>query len=242
MRYLSLLLLLFAGCQDRPETLFTLLPPAQSNVKFENIIHETDSFNVRKFEYIYNGAGVAAGDVNGDGLADVYFTGNEVPNKLFLNEGKMQFKDITEQSGVKGRSGWKTGVTMADVNGDGMLDIYVCYSGIGPKTERSNQLFINRGVQKGVPMFEDKTAEYGIGGEGSNSTQSAFFDYDKDGDLDMFLLNHGTMFYSPFINTDRLRSLRHPTFGNKLFRNDQVNGKIKFTDVSEAAGIKRRWK
>ncbi|MBL7700053.1 MAG: VCBS repeat-containing protein [Chitinophagaceae bacterium] len=238
MRYLFLLLVIGAGCRDVPQRMFTQLLSKECGVSFVNTIHETDSFNVLKFEYMYNGGGLAVCDLNGDGLVDLFFAGNQVPGKLFLNEGKMKFKDVTEQAGVAGRQGWKTGATIADVNGDGLPDIYVCYSGIGPKKERSNQLFINGGMRNGVPFFEDKALEYGISGDGSNSTQAAFFDYDHDGDLDMFLLNHGTMFYNPFVNTARLRSLRHPLFGNKLFRNDPVNGKIHFTEVSEAAGIK----
>ena len=224
----------FSCKQGKKEIRFSVVPAAQSAITFENTIQETEQLNVMKYEYMYNGGGVAVGDLNGDSLPDIYLTGNMVPDKLYLNQGKLSFKDITEAAGIQNHKGWKTGVTMADVNADGLLDIYVCYSGNTPLEERGNQLFINQGVQQGVPVFKEMAAAYGLDGKGSNSTQAAFFDYDRDGDLDMFLLNHATMFYNPFYNTEKLRTLRHPYFGNKLYRNDSLH----FTDVSEAAGIK----
>ena len=232
--------LILFGCfacsckQGKKEIRFSVVPAAQSAITFENTIQETEQLNVMKYEYMYNGGGVAVGDLNGDILPDIYLTGNMVPDKLYLNQGKLSFKDITDAAGIQNHKGWKTGVTMADVNADGLLDIYVCYSGNTPLEERGNQLFINQGVQQGVPVFKEMAAAYGLDGKGSNSTQAAFFDYDRDGDLDMFLLNHATMFYNPFYNTEKLRTLRHPYFGNKLYRNDSLH----FTDVSEAAGIK----
>ena len=183
---------------------------------------------------MYNGAGVAVGDVNKDGFTDIYFTANQGENKLYMNKGDLKFEDISAAAGVVGKGGWKTGVSMADVNGDGLLDIYVCYSGKGDKQSRSNQLFINNGVQNGIPSFTDKAREYGLDAPGTNSTQAIFFDSDRDGDLDMFLLNHATSFYSPFFNTLKLRTKRHNFFSNYLFRNDGAH----FTDVSEKAGIK----
>ena len=188
------------------------------------------------YEYAYNGAGIAAGDINNDGFADLYFSGNSVPNKLFLNKGKWRFEDITAHSRTAGRADWKTGVTMADVNGDGWLDIYVCYSGNAPGEgynlpvvkdypNRSNQLFINNGCEPGgVPTFTERAKEYGLDAIGTFSTQAYFFDYDIDGDLDMFLVNHANMFYAAFFNTKRLRNLRHPYFGNRLYRNDTNAG------------------
>ena len=201
------------------------------------------------YEYSYNGAGVAAGDINNDGLADLYFSGNSVPNKLFINKGNWRFEDVTTASQTAGRTGWKTGVTMADVNGDGWLDIYVCYSGNAPGegynlpivknyANRSNQLFINSGCKPGgVPTFTDRAKEYGLDAIGTFSTQAYFFDYDVDGDLDMFLVNHANMFYAAFFNTKRLRNLRHPYFGNQLYRNDTNGDKISFADVSKEAGF-----
>ncbi len=221
------------SCRQETPALFTDVTVA-SGIDFKNTITETDELNVLNFEYMYNGGGVAIGDINNDGLADIYFTGNQVKNKLYLNKGNMHFEDITEKAGVDGRDGWKTGVTMADVNGDGLLDIYVCYSGKGDVASRANQLFINNGAHDGIPSFSDEATAYGLDAPGTNSTQAAFFDYDRDGDLDMFLLNHATMFYAPFTNTSKLRTKHHPYFSNRLYRND--NGH--FVDVSESAGIK----
>ena len=206
----------------------------ETNISFENQLKETERLNVLQYEYLYNGGGVATGDINNDGLIDIYFTGNAVENKLYLNKGKFLFEDITETSGVAGKNAWKTGVSMADVNGDGWLDIYVCYSGLGTDNDRANQLFINKGSKNGeAPVFEDESATYGLDAVGTYSTQAAFFDFDNDGDLDMFLLNHSKTFYSPFFNTTKLRDKRHPYFGNRLYRNDENN----FTDVSVKAGI-----
>lgn len=224
----------FACDQGKQPSRFSIVPAAHSAVTFQNTIQETEQLNVMNFEYMYNGGGVAVGDLNGDSLPDLYFTGNMVPDKLYLNQGGLSFRDVTDAAGITNHNGWKTGVTMADVNADGLLDIYVCYSGNTPVEERHNQLFINQGIQQGVPVFKDMAAAYGLDGKGSNATQAAFFDYDRDGDLDMFLLDHATMFYNPFYNTTKLRTLRHPYFGNKLYRNDSLH----FTDVSEAAGIK----
>lgn len=231
------MLVIAVGCRDNSTGLSARLftdVSAESGIDFANEIRETEQLHILNFEYMYNGAGVAVGDINGDGLSDVYFSANQLPNKLYLNLGGMKFEDVTDGAGVGGKNGWKTGVTMADVDGDGRLDIYVCYSGKGTVADRANQLFINK-TQKGqAPVFEEKAAAYGIDVPGSNSTQATFFDYDRDGDLDMFLLNHATMFYSPFFNTGKLRAKRHRYFSNYMFRNDGGH----FTDVSEQAGIK----
>ena len=226
-------LLAFAcGKQDRK--LFEKLSSADTGIDFTNSITETREHNVFTYQYYYNGNGVAIGDVNNDGLADVFVTGNQTASKLFINEGNFHFKDITQKAGVAGNNGWRTGANMVDINGDSLLDIYVCYSGFGKDEERANQLFINAGKDKdGVPRFMEKSAEYGIAAVGTYTSQSAFFDYDRDGDLDMFLLNHANEFYSPFFNTRRLRTLRHPLYGNRLYQNN--NGH--FIDVSETAGI-----
>ncbi|PKD17231.1 type IV secretion protein Rhs [Salegentibacter salinarum] len=243
---LSITLLLFMVIQacEKP-TMFTELTPDKTGIKFSNTITEDGHNNIMTYEYTYNGAGVAVGDVNNDGLTDIYFVGNQVPNKLFLNLGDWKFEEITLQAGVQGRSDWKTGVTMVDVNGDGWLDIYVSYSGNAPSegynkgivkeySARSNQLFINDGGQKGrIPTFTERAQEYGIDARGTFTSQAYFFDYDLDGDLDMFLLNHANMFYSAFFNVQKLRSLRHPYFGNKLYRNDNQ----RFTEVTETTGI-----
>ncbi len=214
-------------------TLFARLQPDKTGIRFVNEVTEDDKLNVMTYEYMYNGNGVAVGDINNDGLPDIYFTGNMVSNKLYLNKGSMQFEDITEPAGVAGRKMWTTGVTMADVNGDGLLDIYVCYSGPGEDEDRKNELYINNGLKEGIPVFTEKAAELGLDAPGTFSTQGVFFDMDLDGDLDFFLVNHGDMFYNPFFNTTGLRNKRHPKFGNRLYRND--NGK--FVDISEVAGI-----
>lgn len=240
-----LLLMLFQQCA-KPHKQFSEMDAGNTGIKFRNDIVETEHNNILTYEYTYNGGGVAVGDVNNDGLTDIYFSGNSVPNKLYLNKGEWKFEDITQQSGTAGRDrDWKTGVTMVDINSDGWLDIYVCYSGnaegegynrpvIREHPKRANQLFINQGCEKGgTPAFIEQAKEYGIDAKGTFSTQGYFFDYDRDGDLDMFLLNHANMFYAAFFNVKRLRNLRHPYFGNKLYRNDGG----KYTEVSATANI-----
>ncbi|MET3125883.1 hypothetical protein ABID42_000985 [Arcicella rosea] len=238
-----ILLLLFpiiyaCNTASSDETLFQLVKPENSGINFVNNIQEDGNLNLLEYQYLYNGGGVAIGDVNNDGLADIYFSGNMVPNKLYLNKGKsgdasFHFEDITEIAGVAGREKWKTGVSMADVNGDGKLDIYVCYSGPGTDFERKNELYINTGTKNGIPTFVESAAKYGLDAVGTYTTQVAFFDMDKDGDLDMFMVNHAEMFYNAFFNTQRLRKTRHPQYGNRLYRND----KGFFNDVSDEAGI-----
>ena len=216
-----------------------------TGIVFQNQIVEDGHNNIMTYEYTYNGGGVAVGDLNNDGLTDVYLSGNSVPNKLFVNKGDWKFEDVSGRSGVEGREDWNTGVTMADVNGDGWLDIYVSYSGNAPEegynkpiivdyAPRANQLFINNGGEEGgIPTFTESAKKYGLDAIGTFTTQAYFLDYDLDGDLDMFLLNHANMFYSAFYNVEKLRSMRHPYFGNKLFRNDNNS----FTEVSDSTGI-----
>ena len=250
--YIFLMLLLVATSCDKREKQFTLIPSDDSGLNFRNDLTETQHNNILTYEYSYNGGGLATGDVNGDGMADLYFSGNTVANKLFINKGDLRFEDITATSGTAGRSDWKTGVTMADVNGDGWLDIYVCYSGntaeegyekpvIRDHPRRSNELYINNGCEAGgTPTFTESAQSYGLDAPGTFSTQAYFLDYDLDGDLDMFLLNHANMFYSAFLNTRRLRNLRHPYFGNKLYRNEagqSAKGTARFTEVSNESGI-----
>ena len=192
--------------------------------------------NVLMYEYFYNGGGVAVGDVNGDGLDDIYFSGNTVDNKLYLNKSKMKFEDITEQADVAGRPGpWKTGVTMADVNGDGRLDIYVCYSGKIQAAKRANQLFINQGNDKnGVPSFSEEAYEYGLA-DSSFSTQGYFFDYDKDGDLDMLLLNHNPNSLPVLDSASTADEMKQtdPYIGIKLYQNNNNH----FTNITATSGI-----
>ena len=221
-------------CKQKENTLFISVPSSHTHIHFKNTIQEDVNFNILTYEYLYNGGGVATGDINNDGLTDIFFTGNMTGDEMYLNKGNFEFQDITLEAGLAGRNRWKTGAVMADVNGDGLLDIYVCYSGPGNDADRRNELYINNGNKNGIPSFTEKAKEYGLDAPGTYSTTASLFDMDNDGDLDMFLVNHADMFYNPFYNTDTLRATRHPKFGNRLYKND--NGK--FTDISEQAGIK----
>jgi enediyne biosynthesis protein E4 len=236
--FASSIAILFVGC-SKPDTLFVSLPASETGIDFTNNVQNNDTMNIFNYRNFYNGAGVAIGDVNNDGLADVYVSANQGKNRLYLNKGNMHFEDVTTKAGVGGTKIWSTGVTMADVNGDGWLDIYVCNSGEGD--DRANELFINN--QNGT--FTDKAAEYGLDDKGY-STHAAFFDYDRDGDLDMFLLENSS-FPTNKINNQNLRHLRDPLAGQKLFRNNSIDKnsspivesskKPVFEDVSEETGI-----
>lgn len=222
------------ACRQQPTTLFQSLSAGETGISFVNTVTESKEHNVFTYQYYYNGNGVTVGDLNNDGLTDVFITGNQTPSKLFLNQGAFHFKDVTAQARVAGRNAWRTGAVMVDINGDSLLDLYVCYSGFGTDEERANQLFINTGINKeGIPVFIEKAAKYGVDAVGTYTSQAAFFDYDLDGDLDMFLLNHANEFYAPFFNTHRLRTLRHPQYGNRLYKNDDGH----FKDISVEAGI-----
>ena len=225
---LCLLFLICQPCFSQESALFESVGPSKTGIHFKNILEESPKSNVLTYEYFYNGGGIAVGDINNDGLEDIYFTGNMKSNALYLNQGNLKFKEIAEDAGVACESNWKTGVTMADVNHDGLLDMYVCYSGKGDPEKRRNKLFINNGDL----TFTDKAADYGLDDAG-HSTHASFFDFDKDGDLDMYLLNHNIVVIREF-EFSQAKKTRHPYAGDKLFRND--NGH--FTDISEKAGIK----
>ncbi len=220
-------LFLLHAVHPQSTTLFKQIDSRQSGISFVNKIQENDALNVLAYEYFYNGGGVAAGDINNDGLSDIFFTGNIVSNKLYLNKGGFEFTDITRTSGTGGRKDWKTGVSMVDINGDGWLDIYVCYSGKGKSHERRNELYIN----KGDLTFTEQAKQYGLDDTGC-STQAAFFDYDRDGDLDCYVLNHNIKAYKN-IELHYLKTDYDTLAADRLYRND----KGRFIDVSKAAGI-----
>ncbi|MGL5945862.1 MAG: FG-GAP repeat domain-containing protein, partial [Sediminibacterium sp.] len=231
------LLLLILSCKKKsPNTLFSEVE--NTNINFVNSITESDTFNVFRYRNFYNGGGVAAGDLNNDGLTDLFFTGNQTANKLYLNKGNFQFEDISEKAGFDpNKKQWSTGVVLVDINGDGWLDIYVCNAGnMGNAALRKNQLFINNHDL----TFTEKAAEYGLDNDGY-TTHASFFDYDLDGDLDCFIVNN-----SPIpVNTLNYANVRNQPAskaavadflkggGDHLYRND--NGKFK--EVTYESGI-----
>src|SRR6266550_5103126 len=228
--------LLLLGCGKAREALFTLRSPRETGVNFSNPITTSDSFNIQTSVYIYNGAGVAAGDIDNDGLPDLFFSGNMVSSRLYRNKGHMQFEDITERAGVK-TNRWCTGATMVDINGDGFLDIYVSVSapgGGGNGADRANLLFINNGNG----TFTEAARAYSIA-DTSYTTHAVFLDYDHDGFLDLFLLNNSTRDFARGAADEHPLGVRSqsPEGWNTLYRN---NGNGSFTDVSQQAGILRQ--
>jgi len=225
-----------AACkQESSTTLFNQLGHEETGIEFQNTLFDDDNLNILKYSYFYNGGGVAIGDINNDGLPDILFTGNMVKNRLYLNKGNFKFENITDKAGIATKEGWCTGATMVDINGDGKLDIYICRSADGISARRKNLLFINNGDL----TFTEKAAEYGVDNDGF-STQAAFFDYDKDGDLDLFIINHSLQQYTTgAAENPGWRNLRQPAYECKLYRNDYsaALGHAVYTDVSAQAGI-----
>ncbi|MEO5600745.1 MAG: VCBS repeat-containing protein [Cyclobacteriaceae bacterium] len=229
----SFLVALLIGCSRQESkkevTLFSEMPADSTGINFINQLSFDQKFNVYTYRNFYNGGGVAIGDINNDGLPDIYFTANMTSNRLYLNKGNFKFEDITEKAGVSGKHPWSTGVSLADVNGDGWLDLYVCSSGkVEGDPEKHNELFINN---KDL-TFTERSAEYGVDDRGY-STHAAFFDYDRDGDLDLYVLNNSYQAIGSFNLRKNERSKRDSLGGHKLYRNDGN----RFTDVSESAGI-----
>ena len=231
-------LVLVFSCNSR-ETLFQPMKSSSTGIDFENTILQTDSINIIEQENVYNGGGIAAGDFNNDGLQDLFFTGNLVPCKLYLNKGKMSFNDVTSIAGVEGKGRWARGVATVDINNDGLLDIYVCATLKKKNADRVNILYINQGLNKeGIPVFKDMAAESGLA-DSSQSTMAAFFDYDNDGDLDCYIAVNEIV-QGDFPNRFRpiLKDGSHPNT-DRLYRNDW-NDSLKhgvFTNVSKEAGI-----
>ena len=223
----TFVLLLFLGCGKKEGILFSNPDANETGITFSNTLQENDKLNILDYLYFYNGGGVAVGDIDNDGLVDLFFSGNQVKNKLYRNLGNLKFEDISEKAGITGNSSWNTGAIMGDVNGDGLLDIYVCaVVGING-FDGYNELFIN----KGDGTFAESAGQYGLDFD-SYSSSAAFLDYDLDGDLDLYLLNHAVHTQESFGRVD-LRYKRNFQTGDKLLRNDGE----KFTDVSEQAGI-----
>jgi hypothetical protein len=224
-----LISILLVSCKHTKPKLFSLLDKGDTGIDFRNILQEDSDMNVMNYSYFYNGGGVAIGDINNDGLQDILFTGNMVKNRLYLNKGNLKFEDITAASGIADNQGWCTGATMVDINGDGNLDIYICRSADVDPDRRKNLLLINNGNL----TFTERAAEFGLDDSGY-STQASFFDYDKDGDLDMFLINHSLQEYSTGAQENpELRTQKNPNFANKLYQNN----KGRFKNVSDGAGI-----
>ena len=220
------------GCQTTPDTLFHLVPPSQSSITFANRITESDTLNILNEEYIYNGGGVGVGDFNNDGLPDLYFTGNQVDNALYLNQDDMEFADVTAEAQVAGKGQWCSGVALVDINQDGWLDIYVSSTLSKDSLRRKNLLYINQGLnENNVPTFTEEAADYGIADTG-NTTQAAFFDYDRDGDLDLYLLTN-------VIDAKVPTNYRPKLEDGSALNNDRLyrNNGGKFVNISREAGI-----
>jgi len=221
------------GCKESPDTLLVLRTADETGLNFSNTIPESDSLNIFIYDYIYNGGGVAVADFNNDGLQDIFFTGNVMPNRLYLNTGALKFKDVTEEANVNIYGRWNSGVTVVDINNDGWSDLYVCATKSEDSVKRANMLFLNKGLNENdVPVFEEVASQYGIADVGF-SHMASFFDYDLDGDLDLYVLTNkqaGTLssnYRAKIINGTAQTN-------DRLYRN---NGDGSFTNVTKEAGI-----
>ncbi len=233
--YFYALIFIFQACNSEKveQPIFQVLESGTTGLNFTNKLSPTDSFNVFHYMYYYNGAGVGAGDFNNDGLIDLFFAANEGEDKIFLNEGKLHFKDVTAEAKVPQDGGWSTGVSVVDINSDGLLDIYICRVGKYEVLNSHNQLLICKGVDKnGVPFYADEAGAYGLDFSGF-STQAAFLDYDNDGDLDMYLLNHSLHQSGTYGPRLEMLNKKSPVSGDRIYRNDKGH----FTDVTDETGI-----
>lgn len=233
-----LFILVVCGCKSKQteSPMFQVLDSQTTGLNFSNNLVYNQQLNLFKYIYFYNGSGIGAGDFNNDGFTDLFFASNQGENKLYLNQGKtgISFKDVTAAAKIPEDGGWSTGVSVVDINNDGLLDIYVCRVGNYLTLHSKNQLLINQGPGKdGIPTFVDKAGEYGLDFSGF-STQAAFFDYDNDGDLDMFLLNHSVHENGTFRPRGEFMGTYHPLSGDRIYRN---NGNNTFTDVTKETGI-----
>ncbi len=213
--------------------MFDVLENKQTGLDFANKLLSSDSFNLFKYMYFYNGAGLGAGDFNNDGKVDLFFSSNQGKNTLYLNKGNLQFSDVTIEANIPADQAWNTGVSIVDINHDGLLDIYVCRVGNYRVLHSKNQLLVCTGINKnGVPQYKDEAQQYGLDFSGF-STMASFFDYDLDGDLDMFLLNHSVHENGTFRPRKDFIGTYNDLSGGRLFRNDKGH----FVDVTRTAGI-----
>ena len=226
----------FSSCQTKKKVdhpAFVVQDSNRTGLNFSNNLSYTPEFNLFKYMYFYNGSGVGAGDFNNDGKIDLFFASNQQQNKIYLNQGGLKFKDVTAQANIPNDGGWSTGVSVVDINNDGLLDIYVCRVGQYETLHSKNQLLINTGIDKnGIPHFVDKAKEYGLDFSGF-STQAAFFDYDLDGDLDMFLLNHSVHQNNNFRPRTVFAGTYDSLSGDRIFKNEGGH----FIDATRETGI-----
>ena len=226
--------LLFTSCKSK--TTFELLSSEETGIHFSNQINENDTLHILKYEYLYNGSGVGMGDFNNDGLTDLLFSGNQANATLYLNKGEMKFEDVSKKAGINTLNRWCAGVSIVDINGDGLLDFYISSTMKNAAKDRENMLFVNQGIKDGVPSFKEMAVEYGINDNG-HSEHAAFFDYDKDGDLDLYVLTDQITEF-PSMYREKIIDGSHPNT-DRLYRNDwskEMNHPV-FTNVSREAGI-----
>jgi enediyne biosynthesis protein E4 len=228
----------FSGCRVKTPTFFSVLDHNKTGLHFTNKLTPTPRFNMFQYMYFYNGAGLGAGDFDGDGLADLFFAASQGQNRLYLNKEKLKFEDVTNAAAIPDDGGWSTGVSVVDINGDGLLDIYVCRVSNFENLKAKNQLLVNQGLRNGVPWFKEEAGLYGLDFSGFG-TQAAFLDYDRDGDLDCYLLNHAVHQNGSFAARKAFAGTYNELTGDRLFRNnsDSAAGINAFTDVTKISGI-----